>query len=259
MVPFFILDLGEGGWVFAVKFHCVQDCSLDPPQTSGNFVHYLPPRDHYQRLTQFRFNRFFKTVLPRDAIDGLVTSTNSTLELESWSTRDCSNVKEISVFQRRENILNLKTVQCFVGQLLVYSFVGQAIRKRKRHFVKWRQQTNTLVDMQPIAQAWVGCLGYRSNGKYHVIEFIESLNIHHGFLARRQLQDQAEEEKKDSYNLRAWQAFEREGEGELEFGCEIARLSRFSLTRNPLPLFFQTSGQDSDATTGIPIKWRLRK
>lgn len=51
-----------------------------------------------------------------------------------------------------------------------------------------------------------------------MIEFIESLNIHHGFLARRQLQDQAEEEKKDSYDLRAWQEFEsvEEGEGELK-------------------------------------------
>ena len=29
-----------------------------------------------------------------------------------------------------------------------------------------------------------------------MIEFVESLNIHHGFLARRQLQGQAEEEKK---------------------------------------------------------------
>ena len=34
MARFFILDLGEGGWGFAVKFHSVQDCSLNPPQTS---------------------------------------------------------------------------------------------------------------------------------------------------------------------------------------------------------------------------------
>ena len=233
MVRFFILDLGEGGWVFAVKFHCVQDCSLDPPQTSGNFVHYLPPRDHYQRLTLFRFNTFFTTVLPRDAIDGLVTSANSTLELESWSTRDCSDVKEISVFQRRENILNLKTVQCFVGQLLVHSFVGQAIRKRKRHFVKWRQQTNTLVDMQPIAQAWVGCLGYRSNGKYHVIEFIESLNIHHGFLARRQLQDQAEEEKRTVITCARGRRSKGKGKGNWNLDAR-SRASRASHSRGIL-------------------------
>ena len=35
MARFFILDLGEGGWRFAVKFHSVQVCSLNPPQTSG--------------------------------------------------------------------------------------------------------------------------------------------------------------------------------------------------------------------------------
>ena len=28
MARFFILDLGEGGWGFAVKFHAVQVCSL---------------------------------------------------------------------------------------------------------------------------------------------------------------------------------------------------------------------------------------
>lgn len=28
MAHFFILDLGEGAWGFAVKFHSVQDCSL---------------------------------------------------------------------------------------------------------------------------------------------------------------------------------------------------------------------------------------
>ena len=56
-----------------------------------------------------------------------------------------------------------------------------------------------------------------------------------------------QKKKKDSYNLRAWQVitvlwwWKGRGRG-MEFGCEIARLSRFSLTRNPLPLFFQTSG-----------------
>ena len=78
-------------------------------------------------------------MLPQDAFDFLVTDTLCVLKLKAWSTRDSSYVKQISILQCRENVLQLKPVHCAVRQFFVQSFVRQTIRKRKSQFVYWRQ------------------------------------------------------------------------------------------------------------------------
>lgn len=69
---------------------------------------------------------------PQHPLDRLITDTLCVFKLESWSARNGSDAKRVSVLQCGEHILQLKVMDCVGLDLFVQSFICQAVRERKR-------------------------------------------------------------------------------------------------------------------------------